>query len=194
MIKFAKERKLMRLGEEATLVEHIKSLGRRGIPATPKMVKERANAILSKRLGANFEGVGKNWRTRFMKDHPELQLYRSTKLEKARANGLNPGAIWSFEEAVEEIYKIHKPSEDCIFGMDETGLMLGTGPSELVYGEAGNRHQHSQEDGNRELVTSIVTICADGTQLKDVIIFQGQNLWGRWIRDNPGDLRCLPWL
>lgn len=80
--QYAQEKKLMLPAEETVLVSHIQALGRRAIPMTPRMIEERARQILETRKGVGFK-VGKGWRTDFLGDHPELQLYRSTKLEMA---------------------------------------------------------------------------------------------------------------
>ena len=45
--------------------------------------------------------------------------------------------------------------------------------------------QHLQSSHNRELVTVITTICADGQALKPSIIFKGKNLQEAWVKDNP---------
>lgn len=174
--------------QETVLVDHIKTRGRRAIPVTPRAVRELANAILATRHGSTF-AVGINWVTRFIASHPELGIYRGTKLDKARRNGLNQTSLWSFEDAVSKVYDEESPDASQVFGMDETGLMLGTGPSQVVVAESGQRHQHQAEDGDRELVTSIVTICADGTKLKEMVVFRGKNVMSRWGEDNPGNLR-----
>lgn len=187
---WAREQMHLREAEEVVLVEHIKLLARRGFPMTPWMIKEKATAILTIRLGQEFK-LGKNWVTRFLERHPELQLQRSTPLDKARANGLTPTAVASFEDAVDEVYKEHNPTEGYVYGVDETGLLLGVGASEMVVGERGKRNMYAQRSGTRELVTSMVTICADGTRLKEMIIFKGKNTLRKWGEDNPGNLRYV---
>ncbi|KIO17068.1 hypothetical protein M407DRAFT_41553, partial [Tulasnella calospora MUT 4182] len=62
-----------------------------------------------------------------------------------------------------------------MFAVDETGLMMGVAPSQIVVGERGRRNLHLRQNGNRQLVTSVVTICADGSRLKETIIFKGKN-------------------
>lgn len=187
---WGRARKWMTEAEEVEMVGHIKIAARRAVGLKPQEIQERANAILQARKGPDFK-VGLNWVLRFLAAHPEWGLYRGTKLDKARRNGLNPTAVWNFEEAVAEVYSEENPEPGQIFGMDESGLMLGTGPPQVVVGESGQRHQHQAEDGDRELVSAIVTICADGTKLKEVIVFRGKYVYERWGDDNPGDLRCV---
>jgi len=49
---------------------------------------------------------------------------------------------------------------------------------------------YSLEDGNRELVTVIETVCADGTALPPSFIFKAARINLEWGRDNPCHARC----
>ncbi|KAE9386129.1 hypothetical protein BT96DRAFT_960643 [Gymnopus androsaceus JB14] len=59
------------------------------------------------------------------------------------------------------------------YGGDETGIQSGIGTTEYVVGRKGKGVQHQQRDGNRENITVLPTICADGTNLVPAIIFKG---------------------
>ena len=50
---------------------------------------------------------------------------------------------------------------------------------------------YSLEEGNRELVTVIETICADGSSLHPSAIFRGQRLMSAWGKDNPCGARYV---
>jgi len=80
------------------------------------------------------------------------------------------------------------------FNMDEKGFMIGVEApskrvfSKLVWEKDGVRG--TTQDGNREWITIIPTICADGTTLPTSIIFpsEGYNIWDHWVDDiPPGD-------
>lgn len=45
--------------------------------------------------------------------------------------------------------------------------------------------QKKQGDGGRENTTVMVTICADGTSLKPLVIFKGKNYQVDWVQENP---------
>ncbi|KAG8985591.1 hypothetical protein FRB94_003643 [Tulasnella sp. JGI-2019a] len=120
--------------------------------------------------------------------HPELGVYQGMKLDKAHHNGLNQTSLWSFEDAVSKVYDEEKPEASQIFGMDETGLMLGMGLSQVVIAKSGQWHKHQAEESDHKLVTSIVTICVDGTKLKEMIVFCSKNVMGCWGEDNLGNL------
>ena len=65
--------------------------------------------------------------------------------------------------------------------VDEKGIQLGIGVRITAMIDRDQKTAYSIEDRNRELVTIIQAICADGSVLHPSIIFQGQrrNLeWG----------------
>ena len=48
--------------------------------------------------------------------------------------------------------------------------------------------QHKQGGADRENVTAIVTICANGTTLCPTIIFKGQNFMSKWAANNVSEV------
>lgn len=74
---------------------------------------------------------------------------------------------------------------ELIYGMDETGLMMGVALRERVIAPAGKKIQQLQRSGKRENVTIVVTICADGTSLPPAIIFKGEGYQVSWKQNNP---------
>lgn len=68
--------------------------------------------------------------------------------------------------------------------MDESGFPPGLLGRDRVVGARGTKTQHKQGGANRETVTALVTICADGTTVEPMIIFKGKNLLKKWGQDN----------
>jgi hypothetical protein len=68
--------------------------------------------------------------------------------------------------------------------MDESGFPPGQTGKKRVVGRCGTKLQHVQGGADKENVTVIVTICADGTVLKPTIIFKGQNMMTKWGEGN----------
>ncbi|KZP05769.1 DDE-domain-containing protein, partial [Athelia psychrophila] len=62
-----------------------------------------------------------------------------------------------------------------LYGMDESGFPPSNMGRERVIGRRGARSSYKQGGADRENVTAIVTICADGTALTPTIIFKGKN-------------------
>ena len=71
--------------------------------------------------------------------------------------------------------------------MDESGFPPSHGGVERVVGRRGAKAQHKIGSANRENVTALVTICADGTALKPTIIFKGQRFQANWMKNNLSD-------
>ena len=97
---------------------------------------------------------------------------------------MTPEAKKSWFELVEKfVVKAGIRPEDT-YGMDETGCPPSDQGTEKVVGGRGTKTQHKQGSANRENVTAIVTICADGTTLHPTIIYKGQNFMKKWRDDN----------
>lgn len=71
-----------------------------------------------------------------------------------------------------------------IYGMDESGFPPALQGTCRVVGARGTKTQHKQGGADRENVTALVTICADGTALEPMISFKGKNLMKRWGDNN----------
>jgi hypothetical protein len=58
-----------------------------------------------------------------------------------------------------------------MWNIDEKGVQLGIGAKIAALVDASQKQVYSIEDGNRELVTVIEAVCADGDVLHPSIIF-----------------------
>lgn len=94
------------------------------------------------------------------------QSYHTTRLEDCRACGANPALLEDYFDVSYELRHIHKLPQENIFGM-------GIQPHSKVLAERGQRVQHAQTNSERENVTVIKRICADGTVLLPCVIFRG---------------------
>jgi hypothetical protein len=75
--------------------------------------------------------------------------------------------------------------------MDEKGIQLGIGARIIAMVDRDQKTAYSIEDGNRELVTIIEAICADGSILHPSVIFQGQRRNLEWGCNNPCNARFV---
>jgi hypothetical protein len=82
--------------------------------------------------------------------------------------------------------------DELVYGADETGIQGGIGVTERVIGPAGAKIQHQQRSGNRENITVLPTICADGTSLAPTVIYKGDAFQTKWLQDNPLNARYIP--
>src|ERR1700742_1531437 len=72
-----------------------------------------------------------------------------------------------------------------IYNMDKKGIQVGIGARITAMIDRDQKAVYSIEDGNRELVTVIECICADGSTIHPSVIFQGQRQNSEWGQNNP---------
>jgi len=171
--------------EEKILVEWLKVQGRRGVPVGPSTLGDHAAAI----AGPNKD-IGQSWPHRFMKRHPDLKTKWTQSLEKCRANNVNYATIMNFRDIFEEVVAFFNIPPENMYNMDEKGLQLGVGKRIAAIIDRDQKQVYSLEDGDRELVTVVETVCADGTALNPSFIFKGARTNLEWGRNNPCNARC----
>ena len=171
--------------EEAVLVDFLEQSADRGFPQSRHNITQYANLICQNRLGPDCEGLGNTWVTRFLDRHRDaLQMHWSRPLDTQRAQSMNPEAKRKWFELLQEFIVEAGIRPEDLYGMDETGCPPSVQGTERVCGSRGTKTQHKQGGADRENVTAIVTICADGTALRPTIIFKGQNFMTKWAENN----------
>jgi hypothetical protein len=138
--------------------------------------------------------VGEIWPKRFRKRHPDLKMKKATGLEKARAKALNQFAVDEFFNMLTDVIQEYNIMPENIYNMDEKGIQLGIGARITAMIDRDQKAVYSIEDGNRELVTVIKCICADGSAIHPSVIFQGQRRNSEWGRNNPCNARPVSFL
>ncbi|KLO18966.1 hypothetical protein SCHPADRAFT_818923 [Schizopora paradoxa] len=111
-------------------------------------------------------------------------MYWSKQLDTQCAKGLNSKAVKDWFRIVKEQIVDAGVKPENIYRMDESGFPPSNQGTQRVVGCAGNKIQHKQGGANRENVTALVTICADGSTLCPLVIFKGEYLMKRWIKNN----------
>lgn len=175
---------LLSASQEKVLVEWIKVQGRRGVPMTYTTVAQYAGEIAD-------TPVGRTWPKRFLRRHSDLKVKMTVALEKARAKALNKSAVNGFYDMLEKIIEEYNIVPGNIYNMDEKGLQLGIGARVAALVDRDQKLVYSIEDGNRELVTVIEAVCADGSMIHPSMIFQGVRRNSEWGRNNPCNARSV---
>ncbi len=183
--------------EEEVILKYAINLAERGFPCSQRRLREHINGILEARKGPNFEPVGVNFVERWAERHSErLKPFWSHALDHSRARAVNvytkEGYFKLLKETIEGGDDEEPIAPELIFGTDETGIQKGIGTSERVYGPANRSVQHQQRSGDRENITVIETICADGTSLAPSVIFKGEGYQVSWKQDNPLNASYVP--
>lgn len=171
--------------EEAVLVDFLMESADRGFPVSVCDIDVMADLIRSRRLGPDCTKVGASWRERFLDRHRDiLQTHWSKPLDTQRAQSMTPEAKKKWFELVEKFVVQQGIRPEDLYAMDETGCPPSDQGTSRVVGGRGTKTQHKQGSADRENVTALVTICADGTTLHPTIIFKGKNFMTKWGQDN----------
>jgi hypothetical protein len=112
-------------------------------------------------------------------------------LETAHAKALNQFAVGDFFDMLDELIKEYDIVPENLYNMDEKGVQLGIGAKVAVLVDRDQKMAYSIEDGNRELVTVIEAICADGSTVHPAVIFQAKRQNAEWGRNNPSNARYV---
>ena len=157
-------------------------MGRRGIPLTATAITDYV---------ADIAGcaVGESWVRCFKAHHPELKVKWSSMLEKCCAASLNPALVNEFYDLLEDTIKGYNIPPENIYNMDKKGIQLGIGQKVKAFIDRDQKDVYSIQDGNRELVTAIETVSADGSSLQPSVIFQGKRYDLEWGQNNPCNAR-----
>ena len=174
--------RLLTAAQEEILTEWIRVMGRRGIPMTATIIADYVGDIVG-------HVIGESWVRRFKDRHPELKVKWSSPLEKCRAASLNPTLVNEYFDLLEETIERYNIPPENIYNMDEKGIQLGIGQKVKAFVDRDQKDVYSVEDGNRELVTMIEAISADGWSMHPSAIYQGKRRDLEWGRNNPCNAR-----
>jgi hypothetical protein len=149
--------------EEDELVNYLESLTARRLPPTRAMIQNLTSELARER-------VSERWVSRFLiRQHSHL-TYRWSDATDRELHQADSGQRYKafFEELYDRIAR-HKIEPQHSYNMDEKGFLLGCiGKSKRLFSrtlwEQGGIKTNMQ-DGNREWITTVACICADGTAL-----------------------------
>ena len=177
---------LLPLQQERTLVLYINKLTENGIPPTPSMIHNFVNDIVQKQ-------PGKGWSHRFCKrwkqtlDSKFLTTYDSTRFKADSEHSYK-----LYFDLVERKIAEYSVETYNMYNMDEKGFLIGfLTKSKRVFTKATfekKRLLGAIRDGNRDWITVLATICADGTWIAPALIYQAVtgNLQDSWLQDFDG--------
>ena len=180
---YHQSRQLLNPQQEKDLVEYINQLTEKGIPPTPSMVRNFAQDICGKR-------PGKNWSQGFCIRHKDtIQGGYLNNLDRQRKDADTEASYKYYFALVKRKIADYSVEPHNMYNMDEKGFSLGTMTKQyrIFSKEAVQRKRvlgHSQ-DGNREWITILATICANGSWIPLSVIFAGKEgpLRTTWVDD-----------
>lgn len=174
--KYEKQQKLSSSQEEV-LVAWIKELGYRDIPWTVDLLKSKAESICGAKIGIH-------WARRFLHRHVDLKLQKAKSTSTARAQALNKPVVSRFFHLYEHLLRQYNICYTNIYNVDEKGVQLGIGKETQVLVDRNQKTVRQIVNGNRELVTILECVCADGSTISPMAIFKGQRTNAGWKGNN----------
>ncbi|EDN02183.1 predicted protein [Histoplasma mississippiense (nom. inval.)] len=150
-------RKILTDSQENRLLFHINRLADRGFPCTPQILHNLVVEILK-------EPIGANWVARFCQRHKDVINYRKRSLNTILNLGISTTSMkkdsyWASSTPLKRIVSINAL---------KSGRTIG-----------------ASQDGSREFITLLASICADGTSLPPALIYQGESrdIQDTWLED-----------
>ena len=175
--------KLLSTVQEEHLLKYIHKLCDRGLPPSRSMIRNFAAQIAQK-------SVGLNWADRFVKNHNvELISHYATALDRQRFKADSPFKYNLYFELLKQKIVDYNIDSRYIYNMDEKGFLIRVllKVKRIFSREAweAGRLKNIIQDGNREWITTIACICADGTSLSPALIYQAisGNIQDTWLQD-----------
>jgi hypothetical protein len=171
--------------EESALENWIISLDTRGFPPRVSTVQQMADLLLAARTKMDPSvippTVGKNWTRNFIDRHDTLKSKFSRKYDYQRAKNEDPVIIRDWFQRVQQIIQEFGILEQDIYNFDETGFQMGViSTAKVVTRRETKGRPTLTQPGNREWVTALETIRADGTTIPPMIIFAGKVHISTW--------------
>ncbi|KAJ0150407.1 Periostin [Fusarium oxysporum f. sp. albedinis] len=173
--------------EEQIVVQFVLDLDSRGFPSRLSYVEDMANSLLANR---NAPPVGKRWAHNFVKRQLELKTRQSRKYDYQRAKCEDPTIIRGWFRLVENTIAKYGIRSDDIWNFDETGFMMGMiEPGTVVTSSHRQGRPKQVQPGDREWITAIEGVNAEGQSIPPFIIGAGQYHLANWYQecDLPGD-------
>ncbi|KAH7563685.1 hypothetical protein BM1_00732 [Bipolaris maydis] len=186
----AERRRLITPQHEAELVKYIIKQSGRAIPPTRSMIKKFVAGI------AQWE-PSDSWVTRFLKrNRANITIKTSTGIDRDRHKADNITLYRRYFRLLHDKLDQYDIQPHDIYNMDEKGFLLRVNcRSKRVFSKQlwdQKKVTAPMRDGSREWITTIGCICADGSWVDPMVIFEGKSgLHDDWVQHLQPDLHQM---
>lgn len=173
--------------QEATIYEYLNRLDEIGLPATRRLLTSAANSILKRNTDAGEipKQVGHSWATRFLQRHPEYKIVKGSSQEFKRDRAATKAEVEDWFRRYKKLLARIGVTPRNMYNSDETGNRIGIGKAKSVITRRSNKRKISLPTSTeRELVTVLETISADGWAMPPWIILAGKQIPAGWDAAN----------
>jgi hypothetical protein len=168
--------------EEKAVVDFVLQMSALGTPMRIKYIPSIAFTVTRGRPEPDrpLKPPGKNWAKSLEKRHPEIKARKVKALDWDRHE---KNIFPKIEHWFEEIGKVLKGSDivqENVYNMDETGVMLSKlGSVKVLVGRNDSRDYRGARV-ERQMVTAVECISADGRYLKPMVIWPASTHRANW--------------
>jgi hypothetical protein len=168
--------------QEKELVGYIKGLTDKALPPTREMIRNFASAV------SKWE-VSDAWVTRFLRrNDAQFTSKLTTGMDRNRHKADSEYSYRLYFELLHEKIREYDVDVGHIYNMDEKGFMIGvTSRTKRVFSKQlwqQKKVTASFQDGNREWITILACVGADGAALDASVVFEGKGaLRDAWVHD-----------
>jgi DDE superfamily endonuclease len=161
-----------------------------GASANIQMLLDSAFSIL-KLFNTNPKSppapLGPHWSTRWIAAHPQYFKRRSKPLELERALTHEPRAIADWYMRLLDVVTTYDIQDCDFYNFDETGFRIGIARGEWIITRHPKRRAYIASPQERELVTCVETISADGYDIPPMIIIAAKLHMESWYKNELPD-------
>jgi hypothetical protein len=156
--------------QEQELVSYIEGLTNQGLPPTREMIINFSSQVAGRELS-------ESWVTRFIKRHSIHLISRwSTGIDTLRFQADSEYKYKLYFDLLHKKIQEYEVEQRHTYNMDEKGFMIGVvGRSKRVFSKNSfvkKRVRAATQDGSREWITVLASVCADGSALPPGLIYQ----------------------
>jgi hypothetical protein len=174
--------------QERELVRYIEGLTKRGLPPTRTLIQNFASNVAK-------SPVSKSWVTRFLNQNSIHLISKWTVGMDRNRHQADSGAKYSlYFDLLRDKISQYNIEPRHTYNMDEKGFLIGiTGRSKRVFSRRMWERKEVREaiqDGNREWISLLACVCADGSTLPPSLIFQSASgsIQSSWVEEiEPGE-------
>ena len=159
--------------EEKKIVDYVFKMQDRGHPLIAAELRLKvATATQTRSTPWSARGISsKGWLCKFCSRHPEISSRRSQGLEVARAGALCSITIENLYANLERLYTDYPPTH--IWNCDESDVQVGRAGGATVLARKGSRSVHSIEPDQKEHLSILSCVNADGGCIPNFYILKG---------------------
>ena len=174
--------------EEQALVDHILRWSRNGYPIPAKSLPFLAAVILRQRVNSSKSSTtcdickppSKKWRLAFYKRHPNVKSRRLKAIDWKRHDFHIYDKMVDWFQVIGRELQMLDVLQENVYNMDETGILLSAPTSMEVLVGRDDLRNYRGAGVQRQLITAIECISADGRSLAPLVIWPAATQRSTW--------------